>query len=92
MNDDFVVERSLSGAMSPAAIDRGGNPVYITNGGIHVEVGQPDMTVVFDDPGTVFLRQRQFTEIAESTFQLNGIKRYRALVGGGKCVLQGWGG
>jgi hypothetical protein len=64
----------------------------ITEPGHAVPMGDPDMVITFDDPGFPQLRQKGFDEIAQGTFAVNGIKYYRASVGGGKCVLEGWGG
>jgi hypothetical protein len=65
--------------------------VEIVNGIIR-PVREPDVTIVLDDPLLPGLRKKQLEEVASGVFPLNGIKRYRALVGGGKMVLQGWGG
>jgi len=66
--------------------------LHRTKGGIEVPINrEPDLSVEFDDPGQPELRQKQFDEIANGLFELNGITRYRAACGGGKCVLQGWG-
>jgi len=64
----------------------------VTDAGILVPMGEPDITIVFDDPMFPALRTKQFEEIAEGTFQLNGIKFYRAMCDGKRCLLEGWGG
>lgn len=70
----------------------GAEPVYETGGGILVQMGPPDLTIEFDDPKLPGLRTKQIGEIAEATFDLNGIKKYWAGCDGDRCVVCGWGG
>lgn len=81
---------ALRAAFNPVTIP--GFAVRVTEPGHAIPLGEPDMTIVFDDPGFPELRQKQFDEVAAGQFAINGIKHYRASVGGGKCVLEGWGG
>lgn len=67
-------------------------PVFITDGGVALALGEPQMCIEFEDPLLPGMRQKAFDEIAKGTFQLNGMKRYWAGCGGGKCVIAGWGG
>lgn len=66
-------------------------PVYKTEGGVIVDQGPPLMVIQFDDPKQPELREKQIKEIADSTFDLNGIKRYWAGCDGTRCVVAGWG-
>ena len=79
------MQPSLSGA---APLD----PTYITPGGVIVNMPAPDVTIVFDDPKLPGLRQKQIAEVAEGTFDLNGIKKYWAGCDGNRCIVCGWGG
>ena len=69
----------------------GAEPIFVTEGGIILQLGPPDMSIVFDDPGLPELRQKSIAEIAAHTFELNGIKRYWAGCDGKRCVVSGWG-
>lgn len=60
--------------------------------GILIAVKPADLVLVADDPGDEEARTAQLNEMAGATFKLNGIKRYRATVGGGRMILEGWGG
>lgn len=66
-------------------------PLFITDGGIAVTLGPPDMLVEFDDPQLPTLRTKQINEVASGTFDVNGIKRYWAGCDGKRCVVAGWG-
>ena len=70
----------------------GAEPVYVTEGGLFVEMGPPHLAISFNDPQLPALRQKQIQEVAEGTFQLNGIKRYWAACDGKQCAVFGWGG
>lgn len=70
----------------------GADPVFRTEGGVILNMGPPDMTIQFNDPVDPAARQKFIQEVAEQTFQLNGIKRYWAGCDGTYCAVAGWGG
>jgi hypothetical protein len=69
----------------------GAQPVFQTDGGMLVDIGPPHVTIEFEDPILPPLREKHIADIAEHTFQLNGIKRYWAGCDGTRCVVAGWG-
>ena len=70
----------------------GADPVFKTEGGVILNLGPPQMAIQFDDPIEPILRERAVKEIAEGTFELNGIKRYWAGFDGTQGVVCGWAG